>query len=131
MNYLTSEAKDNTDDNRYFIMKYEEGLWYPGEEISYDNAVNQCSNPCYQVDSTGIRHVLKRNVSHGSKHKTRKKRRKKSKMYFGTPVQDAIIRYNESSNPVIKNRIYQEHIHVSLSINPAALGKLSKLKLVF
>jgi len=79
MNYLTSEAKDNTDDNRYFIMKYEEGLWYPGEEISYDNAVNQCSNPCYQVDSTGIRHVLKRNVSHGSKHKTRKKRRKKSR----------------------------------------------------
>ena len=77
MNYLTSEAKDNTDDNRYFIMKYEEGLWYPGEEISYDNAVNQCSNPCYQVDSTGIRHVLKRNVSHGSKRKTRKKKHKK------------------------------------------------------
>jgi len=79
MNYLTSEAKDNTDDNRYFIMKYEEGLWYPGEEISYDNAVNQCSNPCYQIDSTGIRHVMKRNVSHGSKHKTRKKRRKRTR----------------------------------------------------
>ena len=42
-----------------------------------------------------------------------KKRRKKSKMYFGTPVQDAIIRYNESSNPVIKNRIYEEHIHAA------------------
>ena len=43
----------------------------------------------------------------------KKKRRKKSKMYFGTPVQDAIIRYNESSNPVIKNRIYEEHIHAA------------------
>ena len=41
----------------------------------------------------------------------KKKRRKKSKMYFGTPVQDAIIRYNATSNPAIKNRIYGEHIH--------------------
>ena len=41
----------------------------------------------------------------------KKKRRKKSKMYFGTPVQNAIIRYNETSNPAIKNRIYGEHIH--------------------
>ena len=40
----------------------------------------------------------------------KKKRKKKSKMYFGTPVQEAIIRYNNSSNPVIKNRIYREHI---------------------
>tara|TARA_B100000214_G_scaffold23392_1_gene15491 strand:- start:491 stop:1222 length:732 start_codon:yes stop_codon:yes gene_type:complete len=43
----------------------------------------------------------------------KKKRRKKSKMYFGMPVQNAIIRYNESSNPVIKNRIYEEHIHAA------------------
>ena len=43
----------------------------------------------------------------------KKKRRKKSKMYFGTPVQNAIIRYNETSNPVIKNRIYQEHVHAA------------------
>ena len=43
----------------------------------------------------------------------KKKRRKKSKMYFGTPVQDAIIRYNECPNPVIKNRIYEEHIHAA------------------
>ena len=42
-----------------------------------------------------------------------KKRRKKSKMYFGTPVQEAIIRYNDSSNPAVKNRIYQEHIHAA------------------
>ena len=26
----------------------------------------------------------------------KKKRKKKSKMYFGTPVQDAVIRYNAS-----------------------------------
>ena len=39
-----------------------------------------------------------------------KKRRKKSKMYFGQPVQDAVIRYNETDNLAIKNRIYSEHI---------------------
>ena len=44
----------------------------------------------------------------------KKKRRKKSKVYFGTPVQEAIIRYNECSNPAIRNRIYQEHIHAAL-----------------
>ena len=43
----------------------------------------------------------------------KKKRRKKSKMYFGQPVQDAIIRYNESTNPVVKNWIYGEHIHAA------------------
>ena len=40
-----------------------------------------------------------------------KKRRKKSKIYFGTPVQEAIIRYNATDNSVIRNRIYTEHIH--------------------
>ena len=39
-----------------------------------------------------------------------KKRRKKSKMYFGQPVQDAIIRYNETESYSIRNRIYSEHI---------------------
>ena len=43
----------------------------------------------------------------------KKKRKKKSKIYFGTPVQEAIIRYNESSNPAVKNRIYSEHIHAA------------------
>ena len=43
----------------------------------------------------------------------KKKGRKKSKVYFGTPVQEAIIRYNECSNPAIRNRIYQEHIHAA------------------
>ena len=40
----------------------------------------------------------------------KKPRRKKSKMYFGKPCQDAVIRYNATSNPAIKNRIYNEHI---------------------
>jgi len=43
----------------------------------------------------------------------KKKRRKKTKVYFGTPVQEAIIRYNKSSNPAVRNRIYQEHVHAA------------------
>lgn len=39
-----------------------------------------------------------------------KKRRKKSKVYFGTPVQEAIIRYNASDSPVERNKIYSEEI---------------------
>ena len=45
--------------------------------------------------------------------KVKKKRRKKSKVYFGTPVQEAIIRYNESSNPAEKNKIYSDEIHAA------------------
>ena len=41
----------------------------------------------------------------------KKKRKKKSKIYFGTPVQNAIIRYNASNDkPHIQNKIYKEHI---------------------
>tara|TARA_B100002019_G_scaffold169242_1_gene146329 strand:- start:356 stop:1084 length:729 start_codon:yes stop_codon:yes gene_type:complete len=40
----------------------------------------------------------------------KKKRRKKSKVYFGTPVQEAIIRYNDSDDPVVRNKIYSEEI---------------------
>ncbi len=40
----------------------------------------------------------------------KKKRRKKSKMYFGTPVQEAIIRYNDSDSPIVRNKIYSEEI---------------------
>ena len=39
-----------------------------------------------------------------------KKRRKKSKMYFGTPVQEAVIRYNAATDVVEKNKIYTEEI---------------------
>ncbi len=38
-------------------------------------------------------------------------RKKKSKVYFGKDVQDAIIRYNESIDNSKKNKIYQEEIH--------------------
>ena len=54
-----------------------------------------------------------------TKPKLKRKRKKKSKIYFGTPVQNAIIRYNENDNPVIKNRIYKEHI-------AAAFNKLAE-----
>ena len=33
-------------------------------------------------------------------------RRKKSKMYFGTPAQDAIIAYNKCKNVKERNKIY-------------------------
>ena len=42
-----------------------------------------------------------------------KKRKKKSKVYFGTPVHDAIIRYNHSENPIERNKIYTEEIHTA------------------
>jgi hypothetical protein len=38
-------------------------------------------------------------------------RKKKSKIYFGQEVQDAIVEYNKSDNPVIKNKIYSTRIH--------------------
>lgn len=39
-----------------------------------------------------------------------KKRRKKSKMYFGTPAQDAIIEYNNCDDPIERSKIYEERI---------------------
>ena len=42
-----------------------------------------------------------------------KKRKKKSKVYFGTPVHDAIIRYNHSEDPIERNKIYTEEIHTA------------------
>ena len=43
----------------------------------------------------------------------KKKRKKKSKVYFGTPVHDAIVRYNQSDNPIERNKIYTEEIHTA------------------
>lgn len=40
----------------------------------------------------------------------KKPRKKKSKMYFGTPAQDAIIAYNNSTDPIERNRIYEAGI---------------------
>ena len=39
-----------------------------------------------------------------------KKRRKKSKIYFGTPAQEAIVEYNNSSDPAERSKIYEERI---------------------
>ena len=43
----------------------------------------------------------------------KKKRKKKSKIYFGTPVHDAIVRYNQSDNSIVRNKIYTEEIHTA------------------
>ena len=42
-----------------------------------------------------------------------KKRKKKSKIYFGTPVHDAIIRYNHSEDVKVRHEIYTEEIHAA------------------
>lgn len=39
-----------------------------------------------------------------------KKRRKKSKIYFGTPAQEAIVEYNRCDDPAIRSVIYEERI---------------------
>ena len=39
-----------------------------------------------------------------------KKRRKKSKIYFGTPAQEAIIEYNKCNDPAERSKIYEERI---------------------
>ena len=42
-----------------------------------------------------------------------RKRKKKSKIYFGTPVHDAIIEYNRSEDIQFRHRIYTEEIHAA------------------
>ena len=42
-----------------------------------------------------------------------KKKKAKRKVYFGLEVQDAIIRYNDTDNHILKNKIYQEEIHAA------------------
>ena len=39
-----------------------------------------------------------------------KKRRKKSKIYFGTPAQEAIVEYNNSDDFEERSKIYEERI---------------------
>ena len=43
----------------------------------------------------------------------KKKRKKKSKIYFGTPVHDAIIKYNHSDDIPFRHKIYTEEIHTA------------------
>ena len=40
----------------------------------------------------------------------KKPRKKKSKIYFGTPVQEAIIRYQNEKSQSMRNKIYREEI---------------------
>jgi hypothetical protein len=39
-----------------------------------------------------------------------KQRKPKSKIYFGTPAQDAIVEYNKCKDPIKRSRIYEERI---------------------
>ena len=39
-----------------------------------------------------------------------RKRRKKSKVYFGTPAQEAIVEYNKCRDPKKRSKIYEERI---------------------
>ena len=43
----------------------------------------------------------------------KKKRKKKSKIYFGTPVHDAIVKYNRSDDITFRHKIYTEEIHAA------------------
>ena len=45
------------------------------------------------------------------KPKKKKKKKKRSRVYFGIDVQDAIVKYNQSENPIERNEIYKEDIH--------------------
>ena len=40
-------------------------------------------------------------------------KKKKRKVYFGIEVQDAIVRYNESTNDSERNKIYRDEIHAA------------------
>tara|TARA_Y100001938_G_scaffold145453_1_gene222114 strand:+ start:944 stop:1678 length:735 start_codon:yes stop_codon:yes gene_type:complete len=40
-------------------------------------------------------------------------KKKKRKVYFGMEVQDAIVRYNDTDNIALKNKIYSEEIHAA------------------
>ena len=43
----------------------------------------------------------------------KKKRKKISKIYFGTPVHDAIVEYNHSTDVKFRHKIYTEEIHAA------------------
>ena len=43
----------------------------------------------------------------------KKKRKKKSKIYFGTPVHNAIVEYNRSNDVAFRHKIYTEEIHAA------------------
>ena len=79
MHYLREEADNNDEDDVWYIMRYNDGLWYPGEIIGYSNALTECDKPCYRVDENGIRSVLKRQRSHGGRKRRSKTRRRRNR----------------------------------------------------
>ena len=54
--------------------------------------------------------MLLKHTKTSSKIIMAKPRKKKSKIYFGTPAQDAIVEYNASTIPSERNKIYKERI---------------------
>ena len=54
--------------------------------------------------------MLLKHTKTSSKIIMAKPRKKKSKIYFGTPAQDAIVEYNASTDPKERNKIYKERI---------------------
>ena len=46
---------------------------------------------------------------------TRRRRRKKGKSYFTSVTEDAIIRYNSSTDPRERTQLYVEHIEPAFS----------------
>ena len=55
--------------------------------------------------------IVRNKINQKPVRKIIKKRRKKSKMYFGTPVHNAIVEYNNSEDTIFRHRIYTEEIH--------------------
>ena len=54
--------------------------------------------------------MLLKHTKTSSKIIMAKPRKKKSKIYFGTPAQDAIVEYNASTDERLRNEIYKERI---------------------
>ena len=54
--------------------------------------------------------MLLKHTKTSSKIIMAKPRKKKSKIYFGTPAQDAIVEYNASTDERLRNKIYKERI---------------------
>ncbi len=67
INYFISYAETNSSINHWIMMTYNNGYWFPGQQPNYDKSLLECSRPCYKVDSTGIKPVLKRTSSRGGR----------------------------------------------------------------
>jgi len=79
MHYFREEVNNNDGDNEWYLMEYNNGLWYPGQVLGYTHALSECVRPCYLVDKNGITPVLQRQRSHGGRKKRRRKHKKKTR----------------------------------------------------